>query len=84
MRVVSSKSVPEEVSGESDLRPRRFSEFIGQEKVKHNLEISIIAAQKRKEALDHVLVYGPPGLGKTTLRQVKTNLEGAFAIRTWI
>ena len=70
MRVVSDKSVPEEVSSEFDLRPRRFSEFIGQEKVKHNLKISIIAAQKRKEALDHVLLYGPPGLGKTTLAYI--------------
>ncbi|MCD6230858.1 MAG: Holliday junction branch migration DNA helicase RuvB [Dehalococcoidia bacterium] len=70
MRIVSGKSSPEEVSNESDLRPRRFSEFIGQEKVKHNLKISIVAAQKRKEALDHVLLYGPPGLGKTTLAYI--------------
>jgi len=52
---------------ETNLRPRRLSEYIGQTKVKENLMVFIEAAKKRKEALDHVLLYGPPGLGKTTL-----------------
>ena len=52
---------------ESSLRPRRFNEYIGQVKVKENLSVFIEAAKRRKEALDHVLLYGPPGLGKTTL-----------------
>ena len=52
---------------EMSLRPRRFSEYIGQTKVKENLNVFIEAAKKRKEPLDHVLLYGPPGLGKTTL-----------------
>ncbi|NJD01151.1 MAG: Holliday junction branch migration DNA helicase RuvB [Ruminiclostridium sp.] len=52
---------------ESSLRPRRFNEYIGQIKVKENLSVFIEAAKRRKEALDHVLLYGPPGLGKTTL-----------------
>lgn len=56
-----------EDADESSLRPRRFSEYIGQVKVKENLSIFIEAAKRRKEALDHVLLYGPPGLGKTTL-----------------
>ncbi len=52
---------------EESLRPRRMLEFLGQEKIKEKLEIFIRAAQKRKESLDHLLLYGPPGLGKTTL-----------------
>jgi len=52
---------------EVTLRPQKLSDFIGQEKVKDNLSIFIEAAKQRGEALDHVLLYGPPGLGKTTL-----------------
>ncbi|MCX7843701.1 MAG: Holliday junction branch migration DNA helicase RuvB [Clostridia bacterium] len=55
---------------ESSLRPRRLSEYIGQNKVKENLTVFIEAAKQRKEALDHVLLYGPPGLGKTTLASI--------------
>jgi Holliday junction DNA helicase RuvB len=66
-RIVSGKLSPEDNSLDANLRPRRLSDFIGQQKVKYNLEIGIKAAQKRGEAIDHILLYGPPGLGKTTL-----------------
>src|SRR3989304_8690388 len=58
---------------ELSLRPRTMAEYIGQEKVKENLSIFIEAARARKEALDHVLFYGPPGLGKTTLAHIISN-----------
>ena len=60
-------SVMREDAGESGLRPHTFSEYIGQNKAKENLEIFIKGAIKRGEPLDHVLLHGPPGLGKTTL-----------------
>jgi Holliday junction DNA helicase RuvB len=66
-RAVSGKSRDEERAFEATLRPRRLPEYIGQEKVKENLQILIDAAKARKEPLDHLLFYGPPGLGKTTL-----------------
>jgi Holliday junction DNA helicase RuvB len=66
-RLVSSVSLPEEEPQELSLRPRRLSEYINQEQVKGNLSIAIQAALKRGEPLDHLLLYGPPGLGKTTL-----------------
>ncbi|MBN2462277.1 MAG: Holliday junction branch migration DNA helicase RuvB [Dehalococcoidia bacterium] len=69
-RIVSGKPSVDDVSLDTNLRPRRLSDFIGQEKVKSNLEIAITAAQKRGEPLDHVLLYGPPGLGKTTLAYI--------------
>ena len=69
-RIVSGKPSVDDVSLDTNLRPRRLSDFIGQEKVKSNLEIAIAAAQKRGEPLDHVLLYGPPGLGKTTLAYI--------------
>jgi len=67
MRLVSGKTTTEDSFVDSDLRPRRLSEFIGQERIKDNLKIAIVAAQKRGEPLDHVILYGSPGLGKTTL-----------------
>jgi Holliday junction DNA helicase RuvB len=70
MRLVSGKTAPEDGSIECDLRPRRLSEFIGQEKTKDNLKIAIVAAQKRGEPLDHIILYGSPGLGKTTLAYI--------------
>ena len=70
MRVVSGKPTTEDGSIDSNLRPKRFKELIGQEKVKDNLKIAIVAAQKRQEPLDHILLYGPPGLGKTTLAYI--------------
>jgi Holliday junction DNA helicase RuvB len=66
-RVVSGKLGPEDSSLDANLRPKKLGDFIGQQKVKDNLDIGIRAAQKRGEAIDHILLYGPPGLGKTTL-----------------
>ncbi|MGQ9597877.1 MAG: Holliday junction branch migration DNA helicase RuvB [Anaerolineae bacterium] len=69
-RIVSPKNRTEEVGLDVSLRPRSLEEYIGQERVKENLRILIEAAKARQEALDHVLIYGPPGLGKTTLAHV--------------
>ena len=66
-RLVSAHVSEEEQTTEGSLRPRRLPEYIGQEKIKENLSILLEAARRRNEAVDHVLLYGPPGLGKTTL-----------------
>ncbi len=65
--ITSSKEIQEDSSIDQSLRPQTFDEYIGQDQIKKNLSISIQAAQKRGEALDHLLFYGPPGLGKTSL-----------------
>ena len=72
-RFVSAEFTQQDNDIETSLRPRVMSEYIGQEKVKENLEIYIQAALKRGESLDHVLLYGPPGLGKTTLAGIIAN-----------
>ena len=69
-RIISGKPKAEDVTLDSSLRPRHFAEFIGQDKIKENLRIAITAAKGRGEALDHILLYGPPGLGKTTLAYI--------------
>lgn len=66
-RLVSAQVSEEEQTTEGSLRPRRLAEYIGQEKIKGNLSILLEAARRRNEAVDHILLYGPPGLGKTTL-----------------
>lgn len=66
-RIISADIIPEDDKIEQGLRPKSLSEYIGQEKAKKNLKVFIEAAKKRHESLDHVLLYGPPGLGKTTL-----------------
>jgi len=68
---------PAEEQFEQSLRPQKFQEYIGQERVKKNLKLAIDAAKKRAEPVDHVLLYGPPGLGKTTMATVIANEMGA-------
>ena len=75
-RLITGGRSDEEVQYEAGLRPRLLDEYIGQDNVRNNLQVSIAAARGRREALDHVLVYGPPGLGKTTLAYVIGNELG--------
>ena len=80
-RIVTAARAEDDAQYEAGLRPRALDDYIGQDRVRENLEVSIAAAKQRGEALDHVLLYGPPGLGKTTLAYVIAN-ELATSVRS--
>ena len=75
-RIITTEVTEEEKRTEQSLRPQMLAQYIGQEKIKTNLKVYIDAARARGESLDHVLFYGPPGLGKTTLSGIIANEMG--------
>ena len=81
-RILSRVAVPEEAQFERQLRPRSFEEYVGQEQAVASLRVSVEAAKLRHECVDHILLYGPPGLGKTTLAGIIANAMGTTLVTT--
>src|SRR5919201_748983 len=75
-RLITASRVDDDAQYEAGLRPRTLDDYVGQERIRENLHVAITAAKQRGEALDHVLLYGPPGLGRTTLAYVIGNELG--------